>query len=153
MDRTDRAWLIPLTGVAFVVLVIVGFMVGGEPPSIGDDDSAAEITEFYKDNKNSVMFGSGLAVVATTLFVFFGAYLRRVLSAVEGENGMLPAIAFAGTVVFALGVAIDGTISFALAESADDISPQAVESLSALWNSDFLPLALGLQLLFIATGL
>lgn len=152
MDRTDRGWLVPLTGAAFVVLVIVGFIVGGEPPSI-DDDSAAEITEFYKDNKDSVMFGSGIAVVASTLFVFFGAYLRRALSTVEGENGMLPAIAFAGTVVFAIGVAIDGTISFALADSADDISPQAVESLSALWNNDFLPLALGLQLLFLATGL
>lgn len=153
MDRTDRGWLVPLTGVAFVVLVIVGFVIGGEPPSVGDDDSAAEITEFYKDNKDAVMIGSALAVFASSLFVFFGGYLRRALSAAEGERGILPPIAFAGTVVFAVGVAIDGTISFALAESADDISPQAVESLSALWNNDFFPLALGLQLLFIATGL
>ncbi len=152
MDRTDRGWLMPLTGVAFIVLVIVGFVISGEPPEIGDD-SAREIVDYYKDNKDSVMFGSGMAVVASTLFVFFGAYLRRVLNAAEGGNGMLPAVAFAGTVVFAVGVAIDGTISFALADSADDISPQAVEALSALWNNDFLPLALGLQLLFLATGL
>ena len=152
MDRTDRAWLVPLTGAAFVVLVIIGFMIGGEPPEIGDD-SAAEITEFYKDNKDKVMIGSAIAVFAASLFVFFGADLRRALSAAEGEHGILPAVAFAGTVVFAVGVAIDGTISFALAESADDISPQAVESLSALFNNDFLPLALGLQLLFLATGL
>ena len=152
MDRTDRGWLAPLTGVAFIVVVIVGFIISGEPPSIGDD-SAAEITEFYKDNKDSVMFGSGMAVVASTLFVFFGAYLRRVLSVAEGENAILPAVAFAGTVVFAVGVAVDSTISFALADSADDISPEAVESLSALWNNDFLPLALGLQMLFLATGL
>ena len=152
MDRTDRGWLVPLTGVAFIVLVIVSFTIQGEPPSI-DDDSVREIVDYYEDNKDSVMFGSAMAVVASTLFVFFGAYLRRALSAVEGENGILPAIAFAGTVVFAVGVALDGTINFALADLADDISPQAVESLSALWSNDFLPLALGLQLLFLATGL
>ena len=140
MDHTDRGWLAPLTGVAFVVLLIVGFMVQGDPPTIGDD-SAREITDFYKDNKNSVMVGAGLAVGASTLFVFFGGYLRRVLSAAGGESDTLPLVAFAGTVVFAVGVAIDGTISFALADSADDLSPEAVESLSALWNNDFVPVS------------
>lgn len=153
MDSTDREWLAPLTGVAFVILVIVGFMVAGEPPTVGEDDSAREIIDFYKDNKDSVMVGSGIAVVASSLFVFFGGYLRKVLRAAEGEDGTLPVIAFAGTVVFAVGVAIDSMISFALADTAGDISPEAVESLSALWNNDFLPFALGLQLLFLATGL
>ena len=152
MDRTDRGWLAPLTGVAFIVLVIVGFIVQGEPPTIGDD-SVQEITDFYKDNTNSVQVGAGIAVGASTLFVFFGGYLRRVLSAAGGESDTLPLVAFAGTVVFAVGVSIDSTISFALADSVDDISPQAVESLSALWNNDFVPFALGLQMLFIATGL
>ena len=152
MAGTDREWLMPLTGVAFIVLVIVGFVIQGEPPDL-EDDSVQQIVDFYKDNKDSVMFGSGVAVVASTLFVFFGGYLRRVLSAAEGESGTLPLIAFVGTVVFAVGVAIDATISFALAESVDDISPEAVESLYALWNNDFVPFALGLQLLFIATGL
>ena len=152
MDHTDRGWLAPLTGVAFVVLVIVGFLIQGEPPDLSDD-SVREIADFYVDNKDSVMFGSGMAVVASTLFVFFGGYLRRVLRAAEGADGALPLIAFAGTVVFAVGVAIDSTISFALADTADDISPQAVESLYALWNNDFVPFALGLQMLFIATGL
>jgi hypothetical protein len=36
-------WLAPLTGVAFVVLVIISFVIAGEPPSA--DDPAQEIVD------------------------------------------------------------------------------------------------------------
>ena len=29
-----REWLVPLTGVAFIVVLIVSFIVGGEPPDV-----------------------------------------------------------------------------------------------------------------------
>ena len=32
MNRSSSEWLAPLTGVAFVVLVIVSIVIGGEPP-------------------------------------------------------------------------------------------------------------------------
>ncbi len=32
MDRS-KEWLVPLTGVAFFVVGIVGFLIGGEPKS------------------------------------------------------------------------------------------------------------------------
>jgi hypothetical protein len=38
----------PLTGILFVVLAIVAFLVGGETPST--DDSPEEIVDFYLDN-------------------------------------------------------------------------------------------------------
>ena len=105
------------------------------------------------DNKDSVEITAGLSVAAITLFVFFGAYLRKVLDAAGAGDGPLPLIAFAGTVVFGVGIAIDNTILFALAEAADDIDPTAVQALQALWDNDFLPILFGMVLLLIGAGL
>jgi hypothetical protein len=63
--------------------------------------------------------------------------LRKVLRAAEGEGGMLSAVALAGATVMAVGAAIDATISFTLAETADNIEPTAVQALQALWDNDF----------------
>jgi hypothetical protein len=150
MDRS-REWLAPLTGVVFVVLAIISALIGGEPPSA--DDPVEEIVQHYVDNDGSIMFAAALATLAATVMVFFFGYLRKVLRAAEGEGGMLSLIAFAGAVILALGVAIDSTISFALAETAEDVEPTSVQTLQALWDNDFLPFALGSQVLWFATGL
>lgn len=151
VTRKD-SWLAPLTGVAFVVLLIVGFTIGGEPPDV-TDDSAKEIVDFYVDNKDTLFIGAALEAIAATLFVFFGGYLRRVLLDGEGEGGILSSIAFAGVIIFATGIAIDSTITFALAETADDIDPVAAQTLSALYSNDFIVFGVGLQTFMLATGL
>jgi hypothetical protein len=148
---TDRGWLVPLTGVGFIVLGILSFVVGGEPHSA--DDPVKQVVAFYVDNKDSVEVGAFIGVAATVLLVFFGAYLRRLLHAAAGEGEMLSLIAFAGVVIVAVGFAIDGTILIALSESADDIDPTAVQALQALWDNDFIPIMLGVLLFLWGTGL
>jgi uncharacterized protein DUF4386 len=150
MSRS-KEWLVPLTGVAFIVVGIVGFIIGGEPKSA--DDPVREIVDYYVDNKDSVEIGAIAGVVAGLLLIFFGAYLRKVLRAAAGEEEILSLVAFVGFALVAVGFAIDGTISFALAESADDIDPVAAQSLQALWDNDFLPLMLGVLAFLWATGL
>jgi hypothetical protein len=147
-----REWLAPLAGIVFFVLAVVGFLVQGEPPDV-TEEPVREVVEHYTDNKDSVMVGSAIVTIGATFFVLFFGYLRKVLRAAEGEGGVLSLVAFAGAVIFAIGVAVDGTISFALAETADDIDPTAVQALSALWENDFLPFALGVQVMLLATGL
>lgn len=146
-----RDWWVPLLGVLFVIVTIVSFAVGGEPP--GADEGAREVQKHYVDNDSAVMIGAALASVAAGLFVFFAAYLRSVLRRVEGEGGMLSALVLIGASIFATGIAIDATISFALAEQADEISPDAIQALQALWDNDFMPLALGLAVFLLSTGL
>jgi hypothetical protein len=143
----------PLTGVGVFVLVVVSIIVGGgEPPSVEDDD-VAEIVEHYVDNKDAVIASSIIGGLVATLLVFFGGYLRKVLRAAEGERGMLSAVAFAGTIIFAVGAAIDSTISFALADTVDDLEPASVQTLQALWDNDFIPFAVGSQVVLLAAGL
>lgn len=144
-----RAWLAPLTGVAFVALVIIGFSVAGEPPDA--KSSPEEIVNFYVANTDSVRIGACLVAVAVLLFIFFANHLRRVLNA-AGE-APLSATVLVGASVMAVGAAIDSTIQLAVAETADDIEPTSVQTLQALWDNDWLPIALGLLVFLISAGI
>jgi hypothetical protein len=150
MNRS-KEWLVPLTGVAFFVVGIVSFIIGGEPKSA--NEPVGEIVDFYVDNKDSVQVGAIVGAVAGLLLIFFGAYLRQVLRAAAGEGEILSLVAFVGLVLVALGFAIDGTISFALAEAADDVEPVAVQALQALWDNDFIPIMLGVLAFLWGTGI
>jgi hypothetical protein len=146
-----REWWVPLTGVAFIVVAIVGGIIAGEPPDA--DSPVQEIVDHYADNKDAIEVGSFVGVAAVVLLAFFGAYLRSVLSAAEGPGGILSALALVGVAIVAVGFAIDITISIALAEAVDDIEPAAVQALQALWDNDFVPLALGSLIFLISAGL
>ena len=147
----SKGWMVPLTGAAFIVVAIIGFIVSGEPKDASHP--ANEIVDWYVDNKDSVEIGTFIGVAATVLLVFFGAYLRNVLRAAAGGTDMLSLVSFIGLVVVGVGFSIDATISIALAERADDIDPIAVQSLQALWDNDFVPIALGILLFLWATGI
>ncbi len=147
----NKERLLPLTGVAFVVLLIASFAIGGEPPTA--DDGAQEIVDFYVDNKDAIMISSIIGSLALLSFVFFIAYLRRRLEDANGETGIVTTTLVIGAAVLATGAAIDGTILFALAEAAEDIDPVAVQALQALWDNDFLPMALGLATVILSAGI
>ena len=150
MNRS-KEWLVPLTGVAFIVVVLIGFLISGEPKTA--DEPVGEIVDYYVDNKESVQFGAITAAVGGLLLIFFGAYLRQVLHAAAGEGEILSLVSFAGLVLVAMGLAIDSTISFALAEAAEDVDPAAVQALQALWDNDFVPIILGVMAFLWATGI
>ena len=151
MNGSFARWM-PLTGILFIALAIVGFIVGGEPPDAAGN-SADEIVQFYTDNQGSVMAGVIILSVATVLFVFFASFLRSVLDRGDGDDGMFSRIAFVGAVVFAVGGAIDGTLIVAISEAAGEIEPAQVETLQAFWDNDFLPLALGVVLFTLGAGI
>ena len=70
-------WWAPLTGVAFIVLAIVSIVIGGEPPDL--DEGAQKMVEFYKDDKDAIMFGAAIEGLCAGLLIFFGGVLRREL--------------------------------------------------------------------------
>jgi hypothetical protein len=149
--RNSREWLVPLTGVAFFVILIVSFIIQGEPPDA--DEPANEIAEWYIDNEDSAQIGAIVGAIAAIFLVFFGAYLRKVLAAAEGANPMLPILALIGTTIVGIGGAIDSTILFATSAAADDIPPESVQTLQALWDNDFVPILLGAAVFLWSVGL
>lgn len=147
-----RDWWAPLTGIAFVIVLVASFVIGGEPPDA--DEPARTIVQHYVDEKDSIMIGVGLTIPATVLLVFFAMILRRALRAgVGAAESVLPTAVLAGAIVIATGAGIDSSLSFALADRADDIDPIAVQALQALWDNDFIPFAIGQALFFLGAGL
>lgn len=138
-----------LTGLGFLILAILSFvLMGDEPPEA--KEGAQEIVDYYTDNKDSIQIANLLAGIAGALLVYFGAYLRKAVAEKEGPGGWLSAVILSATAVMAIGIAIDATISFALTEAAEDIEPSAAVALQALWDNDFIPVAMG-SLLFLSS--
>ena len=144
-----RDWWTPLLGVAFVVVLILSFVVAGEPPDV-EDSAPAEIVRHYVDNKDAVMISAALSLIAAALFVFFAAILREAL---DGGRTIFGNVLFAGAIVLGTGAAIDAMLSVVLAESAEEIEPSAVQAIQAIWDNDWPPLTLGLGLFYLGTGL
>jgi hypothetical protein len=150
MDK--RSWLHPLTGVLFVVVLIVAFALGGEPPDAADEP-VQEVVDFYADNEDSVFIGGVLQGIGGALLIFFGGYLYKRLRAAGAEASA--AVAFGGLIALAVGIALDGTINIALTELVNgDEGPDegAVQALGVLWTNDFLPLAMGMAVFLWGTG-
>ncbi|MGI8795009.1 MAG: DUF4386 family protein [Acidimicrobiia bacterium] len=143
--------LAPLTGVLFVVLVFVSFIIGGEPP--GADDPPREIVEWWADHEGQTIFGALLASLGAVALVFFAATVRRALRRTEQAMGVLSMAALGGGVVAATGFATDSALRFTLAESAEDIDPAAVQALHAFWEGFFFPMVVGIGVLVLATSL
>ena len=145
------SWLVPLAGVGFVVLGIISFIVQGEPKSA--DDPVNEIVDFYLDNKDSIIVAQVIGAISGLLLILFGAYLAKVLYAADEGSWVLALLPLIGFVIMDVGFAIDGTILIALAETADDIEPTSVQTLQALWDNDFLPIALGAMVFLFSFGI
>jgi len=148
--RNSREWLVPLvTGLGFAVLLIISFIVSGDPKSA--DDGPAQVAQWYRDNKDSAEIGSFIGVVAGGFLIFFGAYLRKVFE--PGAGLMLSILPLIAVAIVAVGGAIDGMLMFAAAEAADDIPAPEIQTIQAIWDNDFLPFFLGVLVFLWSVGI
>ena len=141
----------PLTGILFVVLTIIAFLVSGETPST--DDSRREIVDFYLDNDDSQSFAAPLLALGSVALIFFLGTLRRALRAAAGDDGGLSTVALLGGLMIAVGASIFAGITFTLGDAADELPPAAILTLNALNSDMFFPLAVGSAVFNLALGL
>jgi len=146
-----KATLLPLTGLLFVVLLVVGFAIAGEPPDA--DEDVQEIIDHYVDNDTAIWIGSFLFVASALSLLTFASYLRQLFSDAGERNSILPGLILVGASIIVVGGAIDTTIQIALVESVEDIEPAAVQALQALWDNDFIPIATGLLAFLLFSGI
>ena len=149
MERSDKAWVPLVTGLGFIVLLIVSIIVSGQPK--GADDGPAAVAQWYSDNKDPAEIGSFIGAIAAGLLIFFGAYLRKVLE--PGAGAMLGILPLIGLAIVATGAAIDGMLMFAAAEAVGDIPAPEVQTIQAIWDNDFLPFLLGVLVFNWSVGL
>lgn len=139
----------PLTGIVFVLLLVAGFTIAGEPPD-PSEKPIDEVVDFYLDNDDDVMLGSVLQALASAFFLFFAATLCKALRSSGAEASAIGVIA--GATVFTVGSTLDATINLAIADAAEEIDPVAVQSLATLWTGDFLPFAVGMFVFLMSWG-
>jgi hypothetical protein len=150
--RRNTAWVAPATGIVFIALVVVAFILVGEGQD-ATEKSAQEIATFYQDNKDEQTIGAFLIGLASVFFLFFASSLRSVLRDAEGPGGMLSAVVFAGAIVFAAGAAVGATINLALADLADDIDPVALQAINGIAWDYYIPFVVGMAPFLLAAGL
>jgi hypothetical protein len=145
-------WWVPLSGIVFIALLAAGMLIGGEPQG-AEGISAQELTKFWVDHGDR--FDKPLALLSLSLIalVYFGSYLKTALDTGAGETGCVSRVAFAGAIVFVVGAATDLTLVFAIKQAAGKIDPVALQALAAYWDNDWVPFALGVELLMSATAI
>jgi hypothetical protein len=144
------ARLVPLAGVATVVLVVIAFIVGGETPS--GDDPIGKIVSFYRDNDTEQFLAAAFLVWGMAAFLLFASGLWRFLRNAETERRGASSLVLVGAGVLAVGATLFAGITFTLGDFADDLQPQAIQALNALNSDLFPPLTLGVFAFLIGAG-
>jgi hypothetical protein len=118
------------TGILFVVLVIVGFLVTPNPPDA--DASAAEVFEYVSDKQNALHAVQLIYAAAAFLFIWFIGTLRSFLSVAEGEGGRLANTAFGGGLIavatLMVGFALAATAALHPAENGPQLTHALVDA-------------------------
>lgn len=126
----------PLSGLAFVVLAIVGNALQGSTPALhGDADAVAD---FYNDKATAIAIGMMLSLISIFFLAWFVAALRRRLRLSEGADGWISPLAGAGGVatltLLAAGFALNSAGALRARESgiAPDVAAVFYDSSLAL---------------------
>lgn len=119
--------VVPLAGVAFVVLSVVGFALIGEVGRTSTP-SPEQINDLLSDRPTLRVIGSYLSLLAVPFLVLFAASIYRTLRRGVGDEAWLPALSLAGGVVagaallVAFAVILQASIR---ADSAEGLGPDA----------------------------
>lgn len=134
MNKSPLDKLSPLSGVAAVILMLVGVMVFNNydflPP-------AEEVAGFLNSNPSRVYAGGYIASLSSFFLIWFAGSLRSVLVEREGGRGSLSMIAFSGGVAAAvvLGISFVGILTAGLRAGAPGgITPEGAITMFDMWG-------------------
>jgi hypothetical protein len=125
--------LLPLSGIAFVALTVIGLAVAGSSPS--PDAAADEVISFYRDNENRARTGTWFFALAMPFLPLFASSLAG-LQRPEGQDSRViwRRLLLVGVAIMSatLGVAI--TTQLALADSSTEtrIAPEVMQTLNVV---------------------
>lgn len=149
ISRSTR-WA-PLTGIVFVVLVVLGGPVGeGSTPD--SKATGAQVIAYFEAHSSREQFGAVLLTLAFIVFLFFAGSLRSYLRQTAAVEG-LGAVILAGAAVLVTGQTAGSGLILALSDSPQHLSPDAAQALNLLNNDMVLTNAAGFCVFGIASGL
>jgi succinate dehydrogenase/fumarate reductase cytochrome b subunit len=152
-DALPTSWqrLLALSGIAFAVLLVVGFFLSG---SDTPDYTAAdqEWTNWAENNELRSRIGAFLTLIAGFVFLHFAGTIRSVLGSAEATvrgSGQLAQAAFAGAVTGITGI----TMAIVMIAGATVADPMVIRAVASATVGPFLVGAMGFAALLAAAGL
>lgn len=144
--------LFPLSGIAFVALVVLSVGLGGTTPAT--DASAAELASFYNDNEVR-QFATTFVLASTVPFlVFFAVGLAGTVSSRDGRSSTWGHIVIAGAILEAGTILAAALVHFALVDIADGDDASAAIALNALDGNTWVTAGAGFGVMMLgAAGL
>lgn len=128
----DLKRLVPLTGVAAVVMIFAGLAVAGSTP--GGTSSVSKVVTYYVDHTRSQKTSGVLLSLGALLFLVFAAtFAARVRPAGADPLGAVR-LCLMGAVVLVIGLTIYAGLSIATADVAPDVTGSGLQALNVLAN-------------------
>jgi hypothetical protein len=127
--------LIALTGALFVVLLVVGFITGGDTPD--GDAAGAKVVSYYDDNEAQNVVAIILIALSTVPLLFFASTLSQRARSALPDRSVIPNFILITGALTAAGLFGAAAIHVALTDLADEIRPAAAQALNALDNDSW----------------
>lgn len=138
------------TGIAFVVLLVVAFIVMTDPPA--SDAPADEYALYFADNQDGINTGVVLGTLALLFFIWFAGTLTSALRVASGSP-RLPTIAFGGAILATAAFFIGLTAVAVAAHRPTEVTPEVTRALFDVFVLAGVPAIAGLLALFGALAL
>jgi len=141
--------LTPLTGVLFVVLVLVGGPLL-ERSTPGASSAGAHVVAFYSAHRGRERAAAIVLALSFAAFLFFAAVLRARWR--RTQEGLAGALLAAATVVV-VGESVSDGVGYALTNAPSRLTPSSAQTLNLLSNDLVLTSAIGFLAFGIVAGL
>lgn len=122
--------LLPLSGIAFVVLVVIGIVVSGSTPA--PDAPIEEVVSFYGDEENRTRIGIWFLVLAMPFLPLFASSLAALRQPEGDSRAVWRRLLLVGAAIMSATLGIAIIIQLALADNTGEISPEAVQTLNVI---------------------
>jgi hypothetical protein len=146
--RLPRGRTLVGSGVAYAVLFVALFMIGGE--STGVTASGAKIIADYDQSSTTTQIAAYTMVIAAAALIFFGGALRSALQ--RDRSDWLADVGFAGTIVMGVTLVGFAVTLVAMRDAVDTGNPAVAQAINILDHTNFVPAMLGLCCTLIAVG-
>ena len=156
-DPSPTPWqrLPALSGIAFAVLLSVGFFIsGGDTPDYTAADQ--EWTNWADDNELKSRIGAFLSLIAGFVFLHFTGTIRSVLGSAEATvrgSVQLARTAFAGALTGITGITMAIVMIAGASAAGGDANPVVIRAVATATVGPFLVAAMGFAAWLAAAGL
>jgi hypothetical protein len=142
------ARLFPLSGIAFVGLLVASLLIGGDTPDSGA--TAGEVASFYDDGLARQYLSTFLLAAAAPFLVLFGVELAEAVSSGASRWGY---VVRAGAILAAVAVLLSAGIHLAVVDGGDnDISESGLQALNTLDGNTWIAMTSAIGVLFLGAA-